>query len=240
MIGTILNAIAIIAGGIIGLTAKNLITPAWQGVIKIGMGVFIIYVGLSTTWGAINGTFGQVSKQLGIMLLAMMLGNATGKLLHIQKGLNKLGKYARERYAEATPDKKPNFSEGFITCTLLFCVGPMAIIGSLQDGLTGDYRTLATKAIMDGLATMVFITTMGWGVLLSVLPVVAYQGTITLLAKNLSPYLQDRILMDSVNATGGMLIFCIALIILEIKKVQLADYLPSLAYAPLLTWWLGK
>ena len=103
--------------------------------------------------------------------------------------------------------------------------------------MDGKWQTLAVKALMDGLATMALVSTMGWGVMLAALPVVAYQGTITLTAKWIGPWLQKLALMDSVNAVGGMLVFCLALIILEVRKVQVADYLPSLAIAPLLTWW---
>ena len=114
----------------------------------------------------------------------------------------------------------------------------MAILGSLQDGLDGNWRTLGVKALMDGLATMALVSTLGWGVILAAVPVVAYQGTITLCARLLAPVLEKQALMDSVNATGGMLVFCLALIILDIRKVAVADYLPSLVIAPLLTlWW---
>ncbi len=151
--------------------------------------------------------------------------------------------YAKEKFSRASATSSRRLSEGFITCTLLFCVGPIAIVGALQDGLEGKWETLAIKAVMDGLATMAFVTTFGWGVMLSVIPVVAYQGTITLSARFLGPLLEERGLIDSLNATGGMLVFCIALVILELKKIELADYLPSLAFAPLLTWlltWLLK
>ena len=112
----------------------------------------------------------------------------------------------------------------------------MAILGSLQDGLYDNPRTLLLKSCMDGLAAMAFARTFGWGVLLSAIPVLAYQGTLTLLAEFLSPLLHQKSLLDSVGATGGLLIFCVALVILELKRVELADYLPSLFYAPLLTW----
>jgi len=92
------------------------------------------------------------------------------------------------------------------------------------------------KALMDGLATMAFVGTFGWGAMLAVVPVVAYQGTITLAAKLVAPWVADPALLNSINATGGLLVFCIALVILELKKIELADYLPSLAFAPLLTW----
>jgi uncharacterized membrane protein YqgA involved in biofilm formation len=171
-----------------------------------------------------------------IVVVAMMLGKLTGRLLHLQKGLNRLGQYAKEKLTQAGSDKAHRWSEGFITCTILFCVGPMAILGSIQDGLDNRWQTLGLKAVMDGLATMAFASTFGWGAILSVVPVVAYQGTLTLAAKLVAPYVQNHAMMDSINATGGLLVFCIALIILEIKRIELADYLPSLIYAPLLTW----
>jgi len=159
--------------------------------------------------------------------------------LHLQKGLNRLGQYARERFTKAGAEKAQRWSEGFITCTILFCVGPMAILGAFQDGLDGHWQTLGVKAIMDGLATMAFVGTFGWGAILAVIPVVAYQGTISLAAKSLAPFFLEPAnapLLNSLNATGGLLVFCIALIILELKKVELADYLPSLIWAPLITW----
>jgi uncharacterized protein len=236
MIGTLLNAAAIVVGGVAGLTTTRQLSPVNQTALKILMGVFTTYVGLSMVWQGLNGTFAQVLKQLGIVLLALILGNVTGKLLRLQKSLNRLGQHARQRLSNARPDGPHRINDGFVTCSILFCVSPMAFLGGLHDGLGGNYKILATKAVMDGLATMAFVTTFGWGAIMSALPVVACQGTITLLAKTLQPFLETHVLLDSINATGGFLVFSIALIILELKKVELADYLPSLAYAPLLTW----
>ena len=236
MIGTILNGAAILAGGAAGLTLTKDISPANQSRLKVALGVFVVYSGLSAAWGGFNGTFGQVMKQIAITMLALILGNLAGKGMRLQKTLNGLGQYARERFSKARPNDPNRTSEGFITCTLLFCVGPMAILGALQDGLTGDFKTLAVKSVMDGLATLAFAKTFGWGVILSLIPVVAYQGTITLAARAAEPFLRDQALLNSVNATGGLLICCLALIVLDLKKVRIADYLPSLAFAPLLTW----
>jgi len=236
MTGTILNAAAILIGGVLGLTTTRQMTAANQGVLKLILGVLVVYVGLNMTWESLNGSFAHRVKQLVIVILALILGRIAGQTLHLQKSLNRLGQIAKEKFSKAKPDSANRVSEGFITCTLLFCVGPMAILGSVQDGLLGNYRTLALKSLMDGLATVAFAKVFGWGVLLSVIPVVAYQGTITLLAKLLEPYLRNPALLDSINATGGMLVFCIALIILELKRIELADYLPSLAFAPLITW----
>lgn len=237
MIGTILNSLAILAGGTAGLTVARDISAANQQRLKVALGAFTVYVGLSLTWNGVNGSFRQVLGQLGVVLLSLMLGNATGRLLHLQSGLNRLGQAARRRFSDATTGGGRRPMEGFITCSLLFCVGPMAILGAIQDGLTGSIKILGIKSVMDGLATMAFSKTFGWGVLLAAVPVLIYQGGISLAAGMLQPFLDQKDLLDSVNATGGMLLFCVALLVLEIWPVRVADYLPSLVYAPLLTWW---
>jgi uncharacterized membrane protein YqgA involved in biofilm formation len=239
MLGTILNAIGILVGGILGLTLRRQMSQATQVGIKGALGILVIFVGLKTTWSSLGGGFGLVAKQLVIVILALTLGRLTGRLLRLQKGINALGRYARERFAKAGAEnaqQQQKWAEGFITCTILFCVGPMALLGSVQDGLSGKWQVLGAKAIMDGLATMAFVGTFGWGAMFSVVPVVAYQGSITLAAKLIAPWIQNEAMMNSINATGGLLVFCIALIILELKKIELADYLPSLAFAPLITW----
>lgn len=238
MIGTILNAVGILIGGILGLTLRRQLTPATQVGLKGALGVLVIFVGLKITWTSLGGGLWPVTKQLIIVILALTLGRLTGRLLRLQKNLNSLGRYASDRFAKAGSEKTQRWSEGFITCTILFCVGPMAILGAVQDGL-GQWQTLGAKAVMDGLATMAFVGTFGWGAILAVVPVVAYQGTISLAAKSLAPFFQDpanAALLAALNATGGLLVFCIALIILELKKIELADYLPSLAWAPFIAW----
>ncbi len=236
LFGTLLNAAGILLGGILGLALQRQFKPNTQVLLKNILGLLVIWVGLSTTWKSLGGGVLGVAKQMTIVVLALILGRLTGRLLHLQKGLNHLGEYAKERFSKASAGAPQKWSEGFITCTVLFCVGPMAILGSIQDGLDGKWQTLGIKAAMDGLATMAFVGSFGWSAILSVVPVVAYQGTLTLAAKWLAPQLQNPALLDSINATGGLLVFCISLIVFELKKIELADYLPSLAWAPLLTW----
>src|SRR5437899_11913119 len=236
MTGTILNAAAILVGGIVGLTASRQPSLAHLTALRILLGAFTVYAGWGATWQEVNWVFLQVLKQLTIVLLALMLGNLSGKLLRIQKSLNHLGQYAKQKISGTRPAPPRRSSEGFITCSILFCVTPIAVLGSLQDGFANNFKTLAVKSVMDGLATMAFVNTFGWGAILSIIPVIACQGTLTLLARLLQPYLAQHALLDSINATAGLLVFCIALIILELKKIELADYLPSLAFAPLLTW----
>ena len=236
-LGTIINAVAILLGGVLGLTMARQLSVRRQMLIKTLLGVFTVYVGLKMFWENIGGSFGTVMKQIGIIVLALVIGNLIGKLLRLQKGLNTLGQLAKEKMASADAAGPHRFSEGFVTCTLLFCVGPMAVIGALKDGLDGNWKILGVKAVMDGLATMAFVTTFGWGVILSVIPVVAYQGTITLLAQWVAPFLESHNLVTPISATGGLLVACISLIILEVRSVRLADYMPSLFVAPVLSWW---
>ena len=236
MVGTILNAAAILIGGVAGLTAKKQISPARQSALKVLLGAFTVYAGLSATWVGINGGPLQIFKQLGTILLALVLGNLTGKLLRIQGALNRLGQYAKKKISGVRPDSPRLFHDGFVTCSILFCAAPLAILGPLEEGLTGNCKPLAVKAAMDGLATMAFVTLFGWSVLLSVIPLIAWQGTLALLAQMAQPWLENHSLLDPVNATAGLLVFCVALIVLDLKKVELADYLPGLLFAPLLAW----
>ncbi len=162
MVGTLINAAAILAGGVAGLTVKKQIPPVHQTALKVLLGAFTVYVGLSATWQAINGSFPSILKQLCLVLLSLVLGNLTGKLIHAQKSLNHLGQYAKQKIAAASSGNRTPSNDGFITCSILFCLTPIAVLGSLLDGLGGNFTTLVVKAVMDGLATMAFVPSFGW------------------------------------------------------------------------------
>ena len=240
MLGTILNVAAIVAGGIAGLIVKKQPSSSAQSFFKVVLAALTVYFGLRLTWLSISGSFVHVLKQVGVVFLSLILGNLLGKLLHLQKASNRLGQLARDRMARAQTDDPQRFTDGFVVCASLFCAAPLGILGAIHNGLLSDYfYPLAIKAAMDGLAAMAFAGIFGWGVILSAVPVLVFQGTITLVcAHSLAPFLDARGLTDSVNATGGLLIFCVALLIFEIRKVHVTDYLPSLLFAPLLTWLL--
>jgi uncharacterized membrane protein YqgA involved in biofilm formation len=240
VLGTILNAAAIVAGGLAGLTIRKQPSAATQQFLKVVLGAATVFVGLRLTVLSLSGSPGHVLKALGIALLSLSLGSLTGKLLRLQKASNRIGQYTRERMAAATPGNPNRFNDGFAVCALLFCAAPLGIVGAIHNGLLLDYfYPLAIKAAMDGLATMSFVAMFGWGVILSAVPVLVFQGGITLVcAKWLGPFLQAHGLVDSVNATGGLLIFCVALLVFEVRKVPVTDYLPSLVFAPVLTWLL--
>ncbi|MSR66916.1 MAG: DUF554 domain-containing protein [Pedosphaera sp.] len=238
-IGTAFNATAILIGGALGLLLKSKLSDLTQHRIRLTLACLTVFVAGGMIWQGLGGGFWLTLKRIGLVLVAIMIGAAIGTFLGLQKRLDRIGRYAQERFA-ATNESAPNrTSEGLVTCTLLFCVGPMAILGSLEDGLEGRWSILALKGMMDGLATLAMASTFGWGVILSVIPLVAYQGTLTLSARLIKPYIEQPELLLTLNLTGGLLILCIVLVILRVQKVPLADYLPALAIAPLLTRWLA-
>ena len=238
MIGTILNCLAILAGGGAGLATKRPLSAANQSALKVFLGVFVVYTGLSLTWDGLHGSLLHIFKQVLLAMLALSLGNVTGIVLRLQKSLNRLGQYARRTLTGASATSPNRWSEGFTTGAVLFCLTPLAMLGSVFDGLEGRYQVFALKAVMDGLATFAFVRTFGAGVVLAALPVLAFQGTLTLGAQQLRPFVEAHGLLDALHVTGGLLVFCVSLIVLELKKVELADYLPSLGYAALFgAWW---
>ena len=235
MIGVGLNALGIVIGGIAGLTRKKPLTVANESFFKVAMGAATVFLGIQLTWQNLNGSIGSFLKQFVIVLISMSLGKLVGKLLHLQKLSNSIGKYATSKMTSAVSGQQ-RLSEGFVVCALLSCANPLAFFASVQEGLHGFAPIFVVKAVMDGLAAMAFVSVFGWGVVLSALPVVAFQGTIFLLVRLMEPMLTRHALVDSILATNGLLIFCVSLIILNLKKVELTDYLPSLAIAPLITW----
>jgi uncharacterized protein len=241
VIGTLINTGAVLLGGSVGLLTSKDPSARLQVNLKRLLGALVIYVGFSTTLKSLGHTgWSHIPKQVVIVLLALILGNLIGRILRLQDRLNKVGEFARRAMARGQAGEGNRWSDGFVTCSLLFCVGPMAIMGSIEDGFNGTFKTLGLKSVMDGLAAMAFARTFGWGVLMSALPVLAYQGTITLAARSIKPFLDaNPDLLHATNAAGGLIIVCIAVVILEIQKVPLANYLPTLIVAPLLAWWLG-
>lgn len=236
MVGTILNAIAALLGGILGLVVKRQPDAATQAAVKGFLGILLIWVGLSMTWVNLGGGFWNVGKQMLIVVLSLTLGQLTGRLLRLQKSMNRVGQFARDQFARATPGQRTKFGDGFVTCAVLYCVTPLAFLGALFDGLDQKWSTLGVKAILDGFAALSFSRTFGWASLAAVLPLVAAQGTVSLAAMPLGAWLRAHGLLASVGATGGLLVFSVALLVLDLRKVRVSDYLPSLIFAPLITW----
>jgi len=239
MIGSIINAVAIVLGGALGFTRKEPLSAANQSFFKVSLGAFTVYYGLRLTWIGLNGSFGQILLQLMVAVLAMMIGKQMGRLLRLQEWSNRLGQIARNKIASPDHDPQRRFNDGFRTCAILFCAAPLGILGAVSEGFSNYVEPLILKGIMEGLAAMGFVRIFGWGVVLSALPVLALQGSFTLVCdEGIGPWLMSLGLVNAVNATAGLLIFSVGLVIFELKKIELADYLPSLAVAPALAWLL--
>jgi uncharacterized membrane protein YqgA involved in biofilm formation len=235
--GAILNAAGIIIGGVVGLMRTTPLSAQTQAFFKLALGVFTVFYGLRLTWLSVNGPFPVIVKQLAIAALAVMFGKLLGRLLHFQKGSNALGQYARRLIENTKPDDPHRYGNGLNACAILFCAAPLGILGAAQDGLSNYYYPLAVKGLMDGLAMTGFVVLFGAGAMLAALPVFVFQGSITLACSlYVEPFLRLHGLLDSVNAVGGLIVCTVGLVIFEFKRVELADFLPSLVVAPLITW----
>ena len=178
-----------------------------------------------------------------VVVLSLLIGIVLGELWNIEKGLNNLGTWLEVKVLNSTDESsQKRFIKGFLTASLLFCVGPMAILGSVQDGLTGDYQLLVVKSILDGFAALAFAASMGVGVLFSIIPVLLYQGGITLLAIQAQSFFTEAMITE-MSAVGGVILLAIGIGgLLELKPIRTANFLPALVLAPLLVAllaWLG-
>ena len=241
MIGTILNVLGILIGGLLGLTTKKALSPTAEAQVRVILAALTVFFGLRLTWLSLSGPALVLLKQFTIMIFSLMLGKIAGGLLRLQKLSNRLGQYAQGRIIAAQSAQSHSADDGFAPCAVLFCAAPLGILGAMQDGLSQSrfFYPLAVKALIDALASLGLARVLGWGVLLSAIPVLAFQGTITLASAHLlAPFLAAHALVDSTNAVGGLLVFSIALVMLGLKRIELTDYLPSLIVAPVLTWLL--
>lgn len=221
------------------------LSPQSQAFFKLALGVFSIFFGLRLTWLNVNGSAAQIFKQIAIVLLAMMIGKGLGALMRFQKASNHIGQYARKLIENTKPDDSHRFMNGLNACAILFCASPLGIVGAITDGLginaagQGYFYPLLLKAVMDGLAMLGFVVLFGGGSMLSAFPVLIFQGIMTLACNlYLEPYLRTHniFMLQAINATAGILVCSVGLVIFEVRRIELADYLPSLAVAPLIAW----
>lgn len=223
--GTIVNTAAIIVGGIAGTLIKNGLGKKYKDIVMQAIGLSVIIVGIS---GALQGIYSVVETgkldrlYITMMIASLVVGGIAGELAGVEDKLEHLGKWFQSRFSKGNG----SFSEGFVTASLVFCVGAMAIVGSLEDGLSGDTATLFAKSILDGVAAMIFASTLGFGVAFSALPVLLYQGSITLLAGVLKPWLTD-VVISQTSVAGGVLILAIGFNLLGITKIKIGNMLPA-------------
>jgi uncharacterized membrane protein YqgA involved in biofilm formation len=228
MVGTLINVGTVLAGTAIGTAVGHRLPDGMQKRVLAGLGMITLVIGvdLALAWG---GEHTSQSTPLYV-LVGVLLGGLVGELLGIERRLEQLGDLVQSRLSKS---EHSTVSEGFVDASLLFCVGSLTIVGSIQDGLTGDYQILATKAVLDGFASIALAATLGWGVGLSVVTILLIQGSLTLGAGVFDDILVGETLAVLTSA-GGVTIIGIAMKLLDIKDVKVGNFLPALVIAPAL------
>ena len=229
MLGVIVNTAAILLGGLIGLLVKKGVPERFSSAIMTGIGLCVLFIGIS---GALQG------ENTIILVISIVLGVVTGTALKIDDRLNSLGKKLENRFSpKEENDEKTRvpIAQGFVTGSLLFCIGAMAIVGSINSGLTGDHTMIYTKSMIDFISAAMIAVTLGVGVIFSAFSVLIYQGALVLLAQLLRPLLENQSLIAEMNCAGSIIILALGLNLIGITKIKVANFLPAIIFAPLIT-----
>jgi uncharacterized membrane protein YqgA involved in biofilm formation len=235
VIGAFLNALGILLGAFSGLAWRGQLSGRAQNQVRLALGVLTAFCGAQLVWQNVGGGFLPVLKQIFLAMLALVLGNLAGKILGLQRISNWLGRHAAAMLSGG-PAQTARQADGFVAATTLFCAAPLGILGAVTDGLAGYFFPLALKAVMDGLATMSFVKMFRWPVALAAVPVFLFlNGLAVALHAFALPWLASHNLVHPVNAAAGLVICATALVVLGVRRVELANYLPALVIAPLLT-----
>ena len=216
MLGTIVNTAAVIVGALLGLLLKKGLPERLQDVIMKGLALCVLLIGIS---GALKG------QNTLIAILSIVIGSIIGEWIDIDRRLNRLGQRIEARFTKGGGEQ--TVARAFVTSSLLFCVGAMAIVGSLQSGLSGNHEMIFTKSMLNGVASVIFASSLGYGVLFSAAAVFVYQGAIVLLAQWVAPLLSDVVIAE-MTCTGSLLIIALGLNMLGVTKMKVANYLPAL------------
>ncbi len=222
MLGVIVNVIAVIVGSCIGLLFKKGIPQRVSQAAMIGLGACTLYIGIR---GSLCG------ENVLILIASVVLGTIIGCLLNIDGAINALAKKVESKFKKE--DKQTSFAEGLVSATLLFCVGSMAVTGSLQAGMTGDNSILIAKATLDLVSSVMLAASLGAGVLFSSVPILVIQGSLALLAGVISPFMNSGAI-NEMTCAGSLLIVMIGMNLMGITKIKVADYLPAILLAPII------
>ena len=220
--GTLLNAAAVLVGGLLGTVLGQRLPERMLERVVAGVGLFVLVMGAK---------FALDTSNLLYLLGSIVIGGILGSLASIDRRLNALGDGLQRRLAR--PGRPSTVSEAFVTAAIVFCVGPLTFLGSIQNGLTGDSSLLVIKSVLDGSTAIALAATLGWGVLLTIAVILVYQGGLALGASFLASALSDLQLRE-MNAVGGLLILGVGLKLLGIRDVKVADFLPAILVAPVL------
>ena len=231
MTGTIINIATILLGSAIGIFFGSRLPDRLKNTVTAGLGLFTLVIGIAMF---------LESEEALIVLGGLLIGAVLGEWWKIEEGLESLGVLLEARFGGVSnAEESDRFVRGFLTASLLFCIGPMTILGSIQDGLSGNYELLAVKSVLDGFASLAFASTLGVGVAFSVIVVLVFQGGISLLAAQLSSFITEPMMIE-MTAVGGVILIGLAISsLLEIKKIRVGSFLPALAVAPFIVWILS-
>ena len=237
-LGTLINVVAIILGTIAGVLLGNRLSEKTSRVVTDGLGLVVLVLGGLNVISILDAEF-VTSVGAGIPFLivigAILIGGIIGSALRIEQRLEKLGAFLQKRFAKkGSKGSKEKFITGFVNASLVFTIGPLAILGALSDGLGQGIEQLATKSILDGFASLAFASSLGWGVALSAMPVGLWQGLITVLAFSVGAVVSAPII-SALTATGGVLLIGVGLRLLQIRSVEVGNMLPALIVAPVIT-----
>ncbi len=222
MLGTLVNVFAIILGGILGILIKSRFPKRINKIIFQVIGLFTITLGI---------TMAIKTNNILIVAFSLLIGSIIGEIIDLEKYLERLS----EKLKSKIKNSSDKFSEGFITATLIYCIGPMAILGSIEEGLGGFPNLLFAKSVLDGVASIALASALGIGVIFSTIPLLIYQGGITLFANYVSNYLSDALIVE-LSAVGGVLLLGLGMNIAEIKKFKVINMLPSLFVVVVLSY----
>jgi uncharacterized membrane protein YqgA involved in biofilm formation len=226
MTGTVINIITVLIGGALGTLFGERLPVRVRESVLWALGLFTMAIGIKMTFDSQNAL---------ITLGSVLIGGLLGEWWRIDEGLKRFGGWLEARFARSqSAEGTARFIKGFVSASLIFCVGPMTILGSIQDGLTGNYQLLAIKAVLDGFAALAFSASLGVGVIFSVIIILLYQGGLSLLAAQAEQVLTTP-MINEMTAAGGVLILGIGIgALLELKPIRVANYLPALVIAPLI------
>lgn len=222
MLGTIVNSLAIIGGSLLGMLFSRGIPERYKQIIMSGVGLSVMLIGIKSAFK---------SDELMIVIFSMVIGAAIGEWIRIEDRLEALGRFLERKVSSRSGDTG-SFARGFVTASLVFCVGSMAIVGSLESGLTGNHQTLFAKSVLDGVTSVIFASTMGLGVMFSSFAVFLYQGLITMTAVFMKSFLVAET-VNQMTSVGGLLILTIGMNMLKITAIRVGNMIPAI-FLPLL------
>lgn len=228
-LGTLINCAGVIGGGILGMIIKKGLPERFQNILMQAVGLCVIFLGISGTLTEMMSVDGGVIVSGGTMMIifSLALGALFGEFLNIEKHTEEFGEWIKMKTGSGSDS---SFVDGFVTTSLTICIGAMAVVGAIQDGITGDISMLCAKAVLDAIIVFVMASSMGKGCIFSVIPLGLFQGGITLLSRVIEPLLTPQA-VSNMSMVGSMLIFCVGVNLMFQKKIKVANMLPALVLA---------